>query len=94
MAQQKITQQKEKDFDEVVPREGFCQMEEDMQEIVIAAAREACKKHHDGELKYYKTMAIYVKEQLDKKLGGSWHLVVGKLHILNPTQILFYLNAI
>ena len=55
-------------------------MQEEMQETVINTAREACKKHHDGELKYYKTMAIYVKEQLDKKLGGSWHICVGKLH--------------
>ena len=45
----------------------------------MAVAREACKKHHDGELKYYKTMAIYVKEQLDQKLGNSWHICVGKL---------------
>ena len=54
-------------------------MSEEMQEVVINTAREACKKHHDGELKYYKTMAIYVKEQLDKKLEGSWHICVGKL---------------
>ena len=44
----------------------------------MAVAREACKKHHDGELKYYKTMAIFVKEQLDAKLGNSWHICVGK----------------
>ena len=46
---------------------------------MVGVAREACKKHHDGELKYYKSMAIYVKEQLDKKLGGSYHICVGKL---------------
>ena len=57
-------------------------MQEEMQNIVTNTAREACKKHHDGELKYYKTMAIYVKEQLDKKLGGSWHICVGKLHFM------------
>ena len=79
MATTKITQQKEKDFDDVHPKEGFCDMIEETQEIVIEAAREACKKHHDGELKYYKTMAIYVKEQLDKKLGGSFHVIVGML---------------
>ena len=79
MATGKIPQQKEKDFDDVHPKEGFCDMVEETQEIVIEAAREACKKHHDGELKYYKTMAIYVKDQLDKKLGGSWHIIVGKL---------------
>ena len=80
MAQQKITQQKEKDFDDVIPREGFCDMLEDTQTQVVNTCREACKKHHDGELKYYKTMSIYVKEQLDRKLGGSWHICVGKLH--------------
>ena len=79
MAQSKIAQQKEKDFDDVVPREGFCDMSEEDQAMVVEAAREACKKHHDGEFKYYKTMAIYIKEQLDKKLGGSWHICVGKL---------------
>ena len=51
---------------------------------MVTTAREACKKHHDGELKYYKTMAIYVKEQLDKKLGPSWHICVGKLHFQSP----------
>ena len=53
-------------------------MLEETQEVVLAVAREACKKHHDGELKYYKTMAIFVKEQLDAKLGNSWHICVGK----------------
>ena len=62
MATGKIPQQKEKDFDDVVPRETFCQMSEEDQAIVVEAAREACKKHHDGEFKYYKTMAIYIKE--------------------------------
>ena len=49
--------------------------------MVVGVAREACKKHHDGELKYYKSMAIYVKDQLDKKLGGSYHICVGKLQL-------------
>ena len=62
----------------MVPRDGFCDMLEETQDVVMAVAREACKKHHDGELKYYKTMAIYVKEQLDAKLGNSWHICVGK----------------
>ena len=66
----------------------------------MAVAREACKKHHDGELKYYKTMAIYVKEQLDQKLGNSWHICVGKLslsdatfHILNFSNLLYFLHT-
>ena len=64
-------------------------MSEEDKEVVHATAREACKKHHDGELKYYKTMAIYVKESLDKKLGGSWHLCVGKLHFKFEASMLF-----
>ena len=79
MAQSKIAQQKEKDFDEVVPRGGFCDMSEEDQQVVVEAARDACKKHHDGEFKYYKEMAIHIKGQLDSKLGGSWHICVGKL---------------
>ena len=46
----------------MLPREGFCDLSEEMQESLVAIAREACKKHHDGEFKYYKTMAIYIKE--------------------------------
>ena len=69
-------------------------MPEETKEVVIATAREACKKHHDGELKYYKTMAIYVKEQLDKKLGPSWHLVVGKLQIFVKTMYDFLDNIL
>ena len=87
MAQSKIPQQKEKDFDDVNPRETFCDMPEEFQADVVATAREACKKHHDGELRYYKHMAIYVKEQLDKKLGGSWHICVGKLHFAYSAEV-------
>lgn len=32
---------------------------------------------HDHELKYFKDMAAYIKGQLDTKLGGAWHIVVG-----------------
>ena len=55
-------------------------------------AREASKKHHDGELKYYKTMAIFVKEQLDAKLGNSWHICVGKFN--NDSRTFQFLNFI
>ena len=78
-----MQQTKEKDFEDVEPRQGFCDMPEDNKEKVINTAKEACKKHHDGDLKYYKSMAIYVKERLDKELGGSWHIIVGKLQNLH-----------
>ena len=32
---------------------------------------------HDGELKYYKDMAIYIKGELEAKLNDSWHVIVG-----------------
>ena len=88
MAQQanKVPQQKEKDFEDVEPREGFSDMEEEQKKEILTIARQACKKHNDGELKYYKTMAIYVKEELDKKLGSSWHVCIGKLHFAFPLR--------
>ena len=87
MATNKIAQLKEKDFDEIVPRVGFCDMSEETQAEVVATCKEACKMQHDGEFKYYKDMAIYVKQQLDKKLGGSWHIIVGKLHFITTLEI-------
>ena len=33
---------------------------------------------HDGELKYFKDMAKYIKESLEEKIEGScWHVIVG-----------------
>ena len=52
-------------------------MAEETQVDVVATCRMACKMQHDGEFKYYKDMAIYVKQTLDKKIGGSWHVIVG-----------------
>ena len=79
-AQKKLQQGKEKDFDEIVPRDGFVDMSEDDQKIVVETCKEAYKKQHDGEFKYYKQMAIYIKEQIDKKIKPSFHVIVGKLH--------------
>lgn len=33
---------------------------------------------HDGELKYHKDMALYIKHEMEKKQQGSWHIIVGK----------------
>ena len=37
-------------------------MHEDQKAEVVAISKEACKMLHDGEFKYYKDMAKYVKE--------------------------------
>ena len=57
-------------------------MEEEVRKFVVDTCREAYKKQHDGELKYYKDLAIHIKHTLDKsaKVPGAWHVVVGKLH--------------
>ena len=57
----KVGLAKEKDFDVIVPREGFVDMSEDVKAEVVAISKEACKMLHDGEFKYYKDMAYYVK---------------------------------
>ena len=43
---------------------------------------------HDGELKYYKDMALHVKHEMEKKFQGSWHVIVGKLSIKMETEML------
>jgi len=73
----KVGQQKGKDWEVVVPRYGYCDMEESALEKVVAACKLACGAEH----KYYKDYAMQIKGDLDKELGGSWHIVVGKLQI-------------
>ena len=36
---------------------------------------------HDGELKYFKDMASYIKKRIedDEKGTSGWHIIVGKL---------------
>ena len=72
----KVGQQKGKDWEVVVPRYGYCDMEEENLEKVVAACKSAC----GAELKYYKDYAMQIKAELDKEIGPSWHVVVGKLH--------------
>ena len=35
---------------------------------------------HDGELKYFKDMALHIKHEMEKKQYGSWHVIVGMYH--------------
>ena len=58
----KISETKEKDFDIIIPKDGFCDMSEEDQKIVVETCKEAYKKQHDGDFKYYKQMAIFIKE--------------------------------
>ena len=53
-------------------------MSEEMQKEVVEICRASYKKQQDGECKYYKDMAIFIKGELDKKFSGSYHVIVGK----------------
>ena len=45
---------------------------------------------YDGELKYYKDMALHIKHEMEKKQLGSWHVIVGKsFSYLNKTNASF-----
>ena len=74
----KVSMQHEKDFDNIIPRFGYCDMDDVMKKEVVEVCRESCKMQHENELKYYKDMAIHVKTNLDKKLKGTWHVIIGK----------------
>mmetsp|Transcript_5234 Transcript_5234/g.3959 ORF Transcript_5234/g.3959 Transcript_5234/m.3959 type:complete len:85 (-) Transcript_5234:52-306(-) len=54
-------------------------MVEDRKTLCIEICREAYRLQHEGELKYYKDMALYIKHEMEKKSEnqGSWHIVVG-----------------
>ena len=58
----KVPQTKEKDFDVVKPSVGFTDMSDEMQELAYEICREAYKMQHDGELKYFKDMAEFIKK--------------------------------
>lgn len=79
MAQAKVNQGKEKEFDSIIPRFSYCDMEEATRKDIVDVCREAYKKQHDGEHKYYKDMAQHIKKTLDVKYPGAWHIIVGEL---------------
>ena len=97
----KVGQQKEKDFDAIEPRISFCDMIEERKTQCVDICREAYKQMHDGELKYYKDMALYIKTEVEKKKenSGSWHVVVGTnfgsfVTYEHKSMILFWLEHI
>mmetsp|Transcript_18844 Transcript_18844/g.16680 ORF Transcript_18844/g.16680 Transcript_18844/m.16680 type:complete len:84 (+) Transcript_18844:83-334(+) len=48
------------------------------QEEIIEIAKGAYQKLQEGEWKYYKDMAKFIKEKVDEKSEtGSWHVIVG-----------------
>ena len=91
-----MTQGKEKDFDSIVPRFSYCDMQEDIRKQVVDVCRDAYKRQHDGEFKYFKDLAMHVKKSLDndlkddmgqRTLDGAWHVVVGKFAMWFITRI-------
>ena len=76
---QRVKQSIEKDYESIVPRIGFVDMDETMQQNVFAICKEAYKKLADGECKYFKDMATHIKKKMDDTYSpGSYHVIVGK----------------
>merc|ERR1719198_728019 len=95
----KVAQQKEKDFEKVEPNISFTDMSDEYQEKVFEICRNAYKMQHDGELKYYKDMAQYVKRELEEKFKDSWHVIIGTnfgsfVTYEHKSMILFWLEHI
>ena len=57
-------------------------MNEDVRKAVVDVCKDAYKRQNDGEFKYFRDMAQYIKKTLDKdkerEIAGAWHVVVGK----------------
>ena len=48
----------------IIPRFSYCDMDEETRKFVVDTCREAYKRQHDGELKYYKDLAIQPVEYI------------------------------
>ena len=46
--------------------------------MIMISNMNVLEMQHDGELKYNKDMALYIKHEVEKKFQGSWHIIVGK----------------
>ena len=57
-------------------------MEEATKKEIVDICRDAYKKPHDGDYKYYKDLAFYIKKEIEKKNAGAWHIIVGKIKLL------------
>ena len=53
-------------------------MDPEKQKEIFRICRDSYKRMADGELKYYKDMAQYIKTSLEKTNEGSFHVIVGK----------------
>ena len=58
-----------------------------MTEEDLAKAVSVCKNACGQDHKYYKDFAMAIKADLDKELGASWHVIVGKLHIFQRNRL-------
>ena len=67
----------------IVPRFGHVDMDEENLAKVISACKSACGAEH----KYYKDFAVQIKAELDREIGPSWHIVVGKLQKYSNAEI-------
>ena len=57
------------------------------------------EQQHDGELKYFKDKACFVKKALEEKFEDSWHVIVGTnfgsfVSYEHKSMILFWLENI
>ena len=55
----------------------FYNVNTDIKDHCFRIAEETLQLHLKEEIKYFKTMAEKIKFSLDKRFGGSWHVVVG-----------------
>ena len=64
----------------IEPRVTFNDMPEERFNKMVQACRDAYKMQHDGELKYFKDMALYIKKRIEDEERGTsgWHIIIGK----------------
>lgn len=68
----------------------FADMKQEYKEFCFQIADEAFRTWIKGTATYPKHMAEMIKNALDEKFGGSWHVSVGKSFFLSFLNIFFF----
>ena len=61
-----------------IPIINYINMNKYTSEFIIKTAENLIQEFHKNEIKYFKTIAENLKNEISRKYEGCWHVIVGK----------------